>query len=190
MENSLTELEIQKEIQKILYVIEEFENGNDEYLEDVIEVVNSIKDYTHRTKSFYLKYKFILLVSKFVTLIYAFNLLSDNSYQHLDEYCHADLDYYMEASKHLSKYIKICSRNENYPDLEAAYLLTIKLSNILSNISLYLNEIRSLERSNNSMYRFISNKDFKYIREKSNGEVESLVKVLDMKIDEARCKHV
>lgn len=180
MPNDLNDLEIQKEIQKILYYIEEFENGNDDYLEEMYVIIEALKDYTKYGKKSYMKAKFILLISKLTTFITDSNIMETDYYKELVGYCNEDIEFYLDSVNKLKEYNRLCKRTGDYPDLEAAYILTIKLSNILENFYAYIHEIRMIEKANSGMFSYYPSGR---IREKglaTNEEVSTLTKALSL----------
>lgn len=171
-------------IQQILYYIEEYEQGNDEYYEAILEIVKAIKGYYNTAKRKYTRVKVILAVSKLATHITNSYLKDDRVYQRLIENCYVDLEYYLESSKKLEEYAKYCSKVGQYPDLEAAYILTIKLSLILENIMSYLKEIRLMEKSSTGLFVYYPSDNLEEKADANRNEVDALVKVLELRGEE------
>lgn len=167
-------------IQQILYYIEEYENGNDEYYDAILEIVKAIKGYYGVAKRKYTRTKLILAISKLTTHITNSYLKDERIYQTLIDNCYSDLEYYLESSKKLEKYTEVCSKKNEYPDLEAAYILTIKLSLILENIMAYLKEIRLIEKSSTGLFVYYPSDNLETKAEENRKEVDTLVKVLEL----------
>lgn len=171
-------------IQQILYYIEEYENGNDEYYDAIIEIIKAIKSYYSTAKRKYTRTKLILSVSKLATHVTNSYLKNERVYQRLIDNCYADLEYYLESSKKLEEYANACSKTNEYPDLEAAYILTIKLSLILENIMVYLKEIRLMEKASTGLFVYYPSDTLETKAEANREEVSALVKVLELRGDE------
>lgn len=171
-------------IQQILYYIQEYENGNDEYYDAIIEIIKAIKSYHHTAKRKYTRTKLILAFSKLATYVTNSYLKNERVYQRLIDNCYSDLEYYLESSKKLEEYTKACSKAKEYPDLEAAYILTIKLSLILENIMAYLKEIRLMEKASTGLFVYYPSDTLETKAEANREEVSALVKVLELRGDE------
>lgn len=171
-------------IQQILYYIEEYEKGNDEYYDAIIEIIKAIKDYHNTAKRNYKRTKFILAFSKIATNVTNSYLKDERVYQRLMDNCYKDLDYYFEASKKLENYVKLCSKTNEFPDLEAAYILTIKLSLILENIMAYTKEIRLMEKSSMGLFVYHPSDNLETKAEANRQEVDLLVKTLELRGEE------
>lgn len=98
--------------------------------------------------------------------------------------CYSDLEYYLESSKKLEEYVKICSKTQEFPDLEAAYILTIKLSLILENIMDYTKEIRLMEKASTGLFTYYPSDNLETKVEANRRDVELLVKTLELRGDE------
>lgn len=170
--------ELQQEIQKIIFYIEEFENGNDEYYYDMLEIIKALESYVRHAKCFYLKGKLIYIYSKIITFITANSILTDDFYNKLDNESKENLRLYIDSVNTLNNYNKICKKTGDYGNLDAAYLLTIKLSQVLANFFGYLSEIRTLENSTNSMFAYIPGTRKYENYNNTNEEVKILVKAI------------
>lgn len=172
------------QIQQILYYIEEYENGNDGYYDAIIEIIKAIKAYQKTAKKNYKRTKIVLSVSKLATLVTNSYLKDERVYQQMMDNCYSDLEYYLESSKKLEEYVKICSKTQEFPDLEAAYILTIKLSLILENIMDYTKEIRLMEKASTGLFTYYPSDNLETKAEANRRDVELLVKTLELRGDE------
>ena len=169
------------QIQKILYYIEEYEQGNEEYYDAIVEIVKAIKSYHTTAKRNYKRTKIILAVSKVATHVTSSYLKDERVYQKLINNCYTDLEYYLSASKKLDDYVNICLKTNEFPDLEAAYILTIKLSLILENIMAYMKEIRSMEKASTSLFVYYPSDNLENKAKANRQEVDILVKTLELR---------
>lgn len=172
------DLETLQQIQQILYYIEEYEKGNEEYYDAIIEIVRAIKNYNTTAKKNYKRTKIILAISKIATLVTNPNLKDERVYQRIVENSYNDLKYYLESSNKLEKYINICLKTNEFPDLEAAYILTIKLSLILDNIMAYIHEMRLMEKSSTGLFIYYPSDTLESQAEANRHDVDTLVKAL------------
>lgn len=176
--------DIINKIQQILYYIEEYEKGNDEYYDAILEIINAIKDYHNTAKKNYKRTKLVLAVSKIATTVTNSYLKDERVYQRLMENCYADLEYYLSASKKLEEYVQACLKTNEFPDLEAAYILTIKLSLILENIMAYTKEIRLMEKASTGLFVYYPSDNLEPKAEANREEVDILVKTLELRGEE------
>lgn len=178
------DLEILEKFQQILFYIDEYEKGNEEYYDAIIEIINAIKDYKKTAKKNYVRTKAILAVSKMATRVAAANLQDERIYQQMMNNCYDDIEYYYECSKKLEEYVNICLKTKEFPDLQAAYILTVKLSLILDNVMGYLKEIRMMEKSSTGLFTYYPSDNVEKKAEDNRRDVAMLVRVLELRGEE------
>lgn len=125
------------EINTILDCIEEYNNGDENYLEYMEYIASVVKKYTNSARFKYIEF---LLLEKYldIHLRLVNNVIRESEdFQQLFGYCQDDLRYYLASAKELRIFIKKAIKNKDYECLDSAYLLTIYLSYILTNISNY-----------------------------------------------------
>lgn len=158
MKELLTEEE-KLNVKEILDCIKKFENGDDSYYNDIITIIKGIKHFNIHAKSIYLKFSFIVYCTKIKSnmLDAMFSKEEINEKTALFQACYEDLENYNNANKKLTKYLALGHKTGNYPDLEAAYLLTIYLSNYLYNIQDYLKEIKLSDKYTTEFLTYVPN---------------------------------
>lgn len=132
---------IEDEINGVLKNINDFNNGNDELVYEVEEVVKGIKQYTNVATSNYLKLNFLVIKLDISMRIIDNQISKCEEYQRLLQYCKDDLAFYFEVVKILKRYIKKCQQTGDVDNLDSAYLITTYLTDILTNVTDYFNEI-------------------------------------------------
>ncbi|MCH5167653.1 MAG: hypothetical protein J1F35_07190 [Erysipelotrichales bacterium] len=139
----LTE-EQQQNVQEVIISIKAFEEGNLDFYDDMILIIEQIKNYKNKMRFYTTFYKLLLNYSRFK---YKLQGLVNNDLEELYSSCISDLSFFKECEKIIGKYLSIGEKSGNYPDLEAAYLLTIHLSGLLHCFNDYLDEINTLAKN-------------------------------------------
>ena len=143
-----------KQVEFILECIKAFEDGDDDYYDAIITIIKGIKHFYHKTNYIVAKEKLVIAYSRLATkIIIRKSDILNNLHSGCDDY----LDYYKECANVLSEYLRVGAKTGDYPDLEAAYLLTIHLSGIQDNINDYLREIRNIIKSYICGYEYYHN---------------------------------
>ena len=81
------------------------------------------------------------------------DLLNTNKYQELNTQIKYNIDQLKSSYKILNRYLIVCKNNNQYPDLDVAYLLSINLSLLVANIMDHISLIRLYEKSIQSGYQ-------------------------------------
>lgn len=136
--------EEEKEINSVLKIIHDFNNGEDELVDEVIEIFVEVKKYT---KNAYLNYLKFLFLEKFLDMQITFinnQIKTNEDYALVFSYCKDDLKFYFKTVKNLKIYIKKWQKSGDVDNLDVAFLVSIYLSDILENISEYFDEIAKI----------------------------------------------
>lgn len=139
MEDVLTKEE-QEEVARKIDVIRAYEAGDESLVDDVIDIIIEIDDYISYAKKEVKTYKRYLFYYK---AAFFFTSNGDIDEKKLLESANSTLSLYFECLEILKRYLKTGNKTDNFPDLEAAYLLTIYLSALLLNVADYFEEINT-----------------------------------------------
>lgn len=139
------ENDISSDIEYVIECIQEYMDGNEEYYDVVNVVIQALKEFKRLNIENTLKLKLISLISKLTIFIRCPGLFKDREYQAVLEQYKENLEFYQNAQKQLSQYIKKGIRENHYPDLDMAYILYLHLSFFFRNIVAYFSYIRKLE---------------------------------------------
>ncbi len=167
----------EEQINEILGKINEFNNGNDELVYEIEKVLDGVIKYAHNTTSNYIKFKLIELYLDLSLMIVNKKVRQSEEYQTIHQYYQDDLAFFLKAASSLKKYVKKCQKSGDVDDLDAAYLMTIYLSYILSNLSDYVEEIKKI--TGNLVGSFYYRPDAK-LRERTNLDIEEIKKLMKM----------
>lgn len=167
---------IEDSINSILFQINAFNNGEDEYVEAVEEVMIAVKTYTKTAKVSYFKFRLLELYLD-LSLLFVNNAIRKNEqYQELHGYYQSDLDFYLESVNKLKRYINKCEKTGDVDHLDSAYLLTIYLSNILSNLSDYMKEISNITGKLANRFDYFGSPS--KVRERTSLDIEEIKKLM------------
>ena len=164
--------EDEKELVKIvLNAINDFENGDDSRYDDILYIIKGINNSKKKMNHTLFVEKIIVSLSKTLSNLYG---LTDKTAK-MYSTCNAYLEYYQECINTLSKYLEVGKKTGDYPDLQAAYLLTLYLTFIIENINDYLDEIKQIEKSSLSSYSYSGNPNIDKKCEERKEKVAALV---------------
>lgn len=172
MDEVLTK-EQQEEVARKIECIRAYEAGDETLVDAVIDIIIEIDDYTHYAKKEVRVHKRYLFYYKAAAFFMPGNFDEKKLLQSVD----STLALYFECIDILKKYIKVGNATDNFPDLEAAYLLTIYLSALLLNVADYFEEINTMKNAEAFGYAYSNN----YLEQKCE-ERRSMVKTLALAI--------
>lgn len=178
--------DIEKDVKKIVDSINDYVNGKDteENYKVILSVVEGLHEYIKLTKQNKLRAAFVFLVSKVATLITSPLLLKEDLYKEVISSCKIDYEFYLESVERLKNYVDECESRGEYPDLDAAYLLSINLSLVFRACMNYMGYIRTLENCYKNGITFQTNVESNGKQEKE--EVKKLLMVTDSAIEELK----
>lgn len=162
---------IEAQINELLAQINEFNNGNDELVYVVEGVLKAVSKYAKKTSSYYIKFRLMELYLDLSLRIVNNAIRKSDEYQRLHQYYEEDLAFYLEAATTLKTYIKKCEKTGDVDNLDSAYLMTIYLSTILSNLSDYVSEINKIT---GDMVGNFSYRADEHMRERTKLDIEEI----------------
>lgn len=166
----------------IEYYYEEYQKGDEDALLILKDFFKEIKSRKKVNIKYYYQFSLIILFLKCRVFLFSPNLLEEKEYQNLIGYSDKDVKYYREVFSKLFDYINYCIKNNCYEHLDDAFVLSVRISWILENITKYITHIENLQHYaySNILYKYPSTveKD----REEVNREIDVLLKKL--KIEE------
>ena len=173
-------------IKEIVASINDYINGNDteENYEVIINVVDGLHEYIKLTKKNKLRATFVFLVSRLATLITSPSLMKEDLYREIMSSCRMDYEFYLEAIERLKRYVDECESKGEYPNLDAAYLLSINISLLFRACLNYTGYIRTLENCYKNDIAFQINIENNGKCEKE--EVKRLLMITDSAIEELK----
>lgn len=165
----------EEEINTLLAQINEFNNGNDELVYVAEGVLEAVSKYAKKTSTYYLKFRLIELYLDISLRIFNNAIRTNSKYQSLHQYYQEDLAFYLEASNVLKRYIRKCEKTGDVDNLDSAYLMTIYLSTVLSNLSEYIDEINKITGDILEEFSYRANE---HLRDKTKLDVEEIKKLM------------
>lgn len=162
-------------INTVLYYYEEYKNGNEESLVALEEIAKGINTSTKQRKKYYILYSLLTIIEQVKVGIVDFSLYGTDEYKELITLCKEDLSYYYEVSKWLEKYIRTCLKTDNYEGIDDVFMLSIKISTILSNISDYYKHLNSILSYASSSITYMYPRNVKTLSLTTKEEIESII---------------
>lgn len=153
MENILLNEEERKNAELIINTIKNYEDGDESLEDSVVEIIRRIYKFTKYTKKIEKRYRRIIQFYKITSRLLG---ASSKDIEEIYESVEENYSFYVSSAETLKKYLDVGFETDEFPDLEAAYLLTIYLTNIEFNINDYLKEISQIDLSVHSGYAYSS----------------------------------
>lgn len=173
--------EYRNELQRILFYLDEYNKGNKEYEEDLLELLASYKMDMKSAKKYHLLFSLLIFYLDRTIVLTNYHLRSESDYKDLIGYCRSDIKYYLEVSKLLMHYINKCIKEERYEHLDVIFLLTVKLSYVLSGISDYLAYIRNMEEYYGTFISYQIPRTYRDNAALNIAEIEESLKILGLR---------
>ena len=178
--------DLENDIKNIVDSIKDYMDGNDteENYEVILDAVDGLHDYIKLTKKNKMRATFVFLVSKVATLVTTPLLMKEDLYKEVMDQQKTDYDFYLESVERLKSYVNECEAKGEYPDLDAAYLLSVNISLVFRACMKYLGYIRTLENCyrNNIVFQT----DIKSNGLKEKEEVKKLLMITSSAIEELK----
>lgn len=140
--DEITEEYITKMINVVLYSIEEYRNGDTEYYNDMVDIVNGINATIKSKKINYIKFAIAIDIIKFKLMIHNYDYKSA-PFSTTIKKLEADNKFYLDFCNRLKALMKDIYDND-FANLDVLYLLSIQVSTILEYMSEYMREITNM----------------------------------------------
>ena len=158
--------------------IRKYEAGDNSLEDEILSIIGEIWDFSKITNRVIRLYKKgIRDYKKSTKLLNVENICVSELYKNVDEY----LEYYKECAKKIKRYIKIGFKTGEFPDLEAAYLLTFSLKDFQDNINDCLDEISSIENYQWGIFSSVTDSNLKENCIERHERVRKLVEIISPK---------
>ena len=176
------EEDILKGIQIVEYYLEEYNKGNPEAFTVLEEVAKGIKKNAKARTKYYILYKIFNLVEKFKVYIVDSSLLEDPDYLKLMGFCESDIEYYTYIGKYLREYVDYVLKTNDFENIDNAFMLSVKMSMILHNITEYYKQINTMiEFANSSITCIGLTNRVEKLQLETKDEIEAIRLTLDKK---------
>ena len=165
----------EEEINNLLAQINEFNNGNDKLVYVAEGVLKAVGKYARKTSTYYIKFRFTELYLDISLRLINNAIRKTPKYQTLHQYYQEDLAFYLEAANVLKRYIRKCEHTGDVDNLDSAYLMTIYLSTVLSNLVDYIDEINKITGDIVGEFSYSANE---HLRNRTKLDVEEIKKLM------------
>ena len=139
-------------IKSRLKIISDYYNGKESNYDKIVQIINELHNYSKSIKMFIPKTLLTVKISEMCTKTLFPDLINTNKYKSINMQIKKNIEQLKLSYKCLERYLIICKKNNQYPDLDVAYLLSINLSLLIANIMENINSIRLYEKSLQSGY--------------------------------------
>lgn len=168
-------------INTVLYYYEQYQNGDEEAIIALEEIANGIKSASKLRVKNYLMFSFLTILQKIKILITDIYSMEDENYKELLSLCKDDLNYYYEISKYLSEYAKVSLKTGNYENIDDIFILSIKVSTILTNITEYYKQISTMLSYTYSTINYVYPDSIKRLSLTTKTEINDIVNKIKQK---------
>ena len=178
------EEDILRGIQTVEYYYEQYKNGEneEETLIALEEIAKGIKRNAKARTKYYFLYKIFNLVEKFKVFLADASLFNDPDYQEIMGFCEEDIAYYTNIGKFLQEYVNYVLKTGDFDSIDNAFMLSIKMSMILHNITEYYKQINTLIDISTSSITYIgATGRVKQLKLDTTAEIEALKQTIEKK---------
>lgn len=134
-------------INKTLSIISDYYNGKESNYDKIVQIINELHNYIKTIKMSIINAQITLKISENCTNKFYPELINTTNYQNIINQIKNNIDQLKISYRCLEKYLILGEKNNQYPDLYAAYLLSINLSLLIDNIMENIKVIRLYEKS-------------------------------------------
>lgn len=134
-------------INKTLSIISDYYNGKESNYDKIVQIINELHNYIKTIKMSIINAQITLKISENCTNKFYPELINTTNYQNIINQIKNNIDQLKISYRCLEKYLILGEKNNQYPDLDAAYLLSINLSLLIDNIMENIKVIRLYEKS-------------------------------------------
>lgn len=173
--------DIIKGINTVLYYYEQYQNGDEEALVALHEIAKGIKSSTKGRMKNYIIFSFLTVLQRIKISLVDFSVINNEEYKELLSLCSEDLGYYYEISKWLESYAKYCIKTGDYELIDEVFILSIKVSTILSNISEYYKQINTMLSYSNSSITYVYPDSIKQLSLTTKNEIDLIINKINEK---------
>ena len=170
-------------LQEIIYYYEEYQKGSEEAYIALYELARVIKISGKDRLRYAILFSILEMIQRLKVNIINPSLNEEGHYQELIGFCKEDLDYYKEVSRYLKDYAKYCMYTDDFENLDKAFLLTVELSALLSNISSYYEHINTILSTSIKGFTYFYPANVKDKHLSTREDIEKIVKQLTFKTD-------
>jgi len=145
--------EIINALNQVLYYMDEYKKGNPE-VDDAImkEIAKITKSQLKGNKIHYIFYKLFMSYIKIRIALVSYETIQDERFVDLSNQFLIDIYIYKEYTDFLKKYLSECIKNNTYENLDNAYLLSIKLEEMMQALNVYIDDIYKILKEDTSNY--------------------------------------
>lgn len=174
--------DILRGIQTVEYYYEQYKNGDEEAIIALEEIAKGIKNTTKVRTKYYILYRIFNFIQKTKAKLIDAELLENPQYQELLQFSQEDIEYYSYIGEYLQMYVNHVLSTNDFDNLDNAFMLSIKMSMILHNITEYYKEMNTMLEFANSSIQYVSyNTRAKELMNTTRNEMEALRKTLERK---------
>ena len=163
-------------LNQIVYYVDEYKKGNPDVDAETMKIIaKETRHLTDKYKFYFLFYKLSLNILRLKSIFYVRDIYFDGRYITLTNNYLLDLYKYLEYSKYLREYAKICIKNKQYDDLDAAYILGVKLNEMLEAFTLYTEDVNKVLKEHNPSFSVSYPKNDYSLVDERKEEIEKLM---------------
>ena len=145
--------EIVKALNEVLYYMDEYKKGNPEVDDTIMkEIAKITKSQLRGNKIHFLFYKLMMSYIKIRIALVSYQTLQDERFADISNQYLMDIYMYMEYTDFLKDYLKNCIKNNDYNLLDDAYLLSIKLEEMMQSLGQYTDDLYKILKENTASY--------------------------------------
>lgn len=171
--------EVLQALNEVLYYVDEYKKGNPEVSEEEMRIIaKQVKGLLNGSKIHFLYYKLLMSYIKIRIALVSYQTIQDERFADISNQYMIDIYSYLEYTDFLRNYIKESIKNKDYSQLDDAFVLSVKLEEMMQSLKLYTDDLYKILKENTASYIACYPKnDYTESIQRKN-EIETIVKKL------------
>lgn len=171
--------EVFKALNEIIYYIDEYKKGNPEIDESIMkELAKQTKSMLKGNKIHFLYYKVLMSYIKLRIALVSYETIQDERFKDISNQFLMNIYMYLEYTEYLKSYLNSCIKNKEYEELDDAFILYIKLEELMQSLGIYTDDLYKILRENTASFSaYYPKNNYDEINAKKN-EIEVIIKKL------------
>ena len=145
--------EVLQALNEVLYYVDEYKKGNPEVSEEEMRIIaKQVKGLLNGSKVHFLYYKLLMSYIKIRIALVSYQTIQDERFSDISKQYLKDIYTYLEYTDFLRNYMKESIKNKDYSQLDDAFVLSVKLEEMMQSLKLYTDDLYKILKENTASY--------------------------------------
>ena len=145
--------EVLQALNEVLYYVDEYKKGNPEVSEEEMRIIaKQVKGLLNGSKIHFLYYKLLMSYIKIRIALVSYQTIQDERFSDISKQYLKDIYTYLEYTDFLRNYMKESIKNKDYSQLDDAFVLSVKLEEMMQSLKLYTDDLYKILKEHTASY--------------------------------------